>query len=64
MVMSRIEKIAFIQSFWSLFNVRGRLEYCTDIQLDSIINNILRRVKNHNKVNAVMHIHRMPVFLN
>ncbi len=62
--MSRIEKIAFIQSFWSLFNVRGKLEYCTDVQLDSIIDNILRKVKRHGKVNALTHIYRMPVFLN
>lgn len=62
--MSRIEKIAFIQSFWSLFNVRGRLEYCTDIQLDSIIKNIHKKVRKHQKVNAIMHIHRMPLFLN
>jgi hypothetical protein len=62
--MSRIEKIAFIQSFWSLFNVRGRLEYCTDIQLDSIISNIVKKVKSHKKVNALMHIQRMPMFLN
>ena len=62
--MSRIEKIAFIQSFWSLFNVRGRLESCTDIQLDSIISNIVRKVKKHSKVNALMHVQRMPLFLN
>jgi hypothetical protein len=62
--MSRIEKIAFIQSFWSLFNVRGKLEYCTDVQLDSIIDNILRKVQRHGKVNALQHIYRMPVFLN
>lgn len=62
--MSRIEKIAFIQSFWSLFNVRGKLESCTDVQLDSIIENIVRKVKKHGKVNALMHVYRMPVFLN
>lgn len=62
--MSRIEKIAFIQSFWSLLNVRGRLEFCSEIQLDSIVSNIVRRAQNHNKVTAVMHVKKMPVFLN
>lgn len=64
MIMSRIEKIAFIQSFWSLLNVRGRLEFCTDLQLDAIVSNIVKRVQNHKKVNAVMHVKKMPVFLN
>ena len=62
--MSRIEKIAFIQSFWALFKVKGKLEICTEIQLDKIITNILDKVKLSTKVNALMHVQRMPIFLN
>ncbi|MFT5305652.1 MAG: hypothetical protein ACI9N1_001289 [Flavobacteriales bacterium] len=62
--MSKIEKIAFIQSFWSLFSVKGKLQFCTEVQLDSIISNIHRKIDNHKKINALMHVHRMPVYLN
>jgi len=62
--MTRIEKIAFILSFWSLFDEEGQVNTCSENQLDKIINEIINRVKNNESVNALVHIHSMPVHLN
>ncbi len=62
--MSRMEKIAFISSFWSLFNVKGKLEYCSDLQLDKIIKGIVEKVRNNKALNAIIHVNQMPIFLN
>ena len=62
--MTRIEKIAFILSFWSLFDEKGQVNSCSENQLDKIINGIINRVKNNESVNALVHIHSMPVYLN
>ena len=62
--MTRIEKIAFILSFWSLFDEKGQVNSCSENQLDKIINEIINRVKDNKAINALVHIHSMPVFLN
>jgi hypothetical protein len=62
--MTRIEKIAFILSFWSLFDEKGQVDTCSENQLDKIINEIINRVKDNKAINALVHIHSMPVFLN
>lgn len=62
--MTRIEKIAFILSFWSLFNEDGQVSSCSESQLDKIIKGIIERVSNHESLNALIHVHHMPVFLN
>ena len=62
--MTRIEKIAFILSFWSLFDEKGQVNTCSENQLDKIINEIIKRIKNNASVNALVHIHSMPVYLN
>ena len=62
--MTRIEKIAFILSFWSLFDEEGQVNSCSENQLDKIINGIINRVKNSESVNAIIHINSMPVYLN
>ena len=62
--MSRIEKIAFIASFWSLFQVTGRLERSTDNQLDKIIQGILDNIDKNKAISAILHVRSMPVFLN
>ena len=62
--MTRIEKIAFILSFWSLFDEKGHVNSCSENQLDKIINGIINRVKNSESVNAIIHINNMPVYLN
>jgi len=62
--MTRIEKIAFILSFWSLFDEEGQVNSCSENQLDKIINEIINRVKDNKAINALVHIHSMPVFLN
>jgi len=54
--MTRIEKIAFILSFWSLFDENGQVNSCDENQLDKIINGIITRVKNNESVNALAHI--------
>jgi hypothetical protein len=62
--MTRIEKIAFILSFWSLFDENGQVNSCDENQLDKIINGIITRVKNNESLNALAHINSMPVYLN
>ena len=62
--MTRIEKIAFILSFWSLIDENGQVNSCSENQLDKIINGIITRVKNSKSVNALAHINSMPVYLN
>ena len=62
--MTRIEKIAFILSFWSLFDEKGQVNSCSENQLDKIIKGIINRVKNSESVNAIIHINNMPVYLN
>lgn len=62
--MTRIEKIAFILSFWSLFQVTGNLNYSTDNQLDKIIKGILSNVKENKAINALVHVRNMPIYLN
>lgn len=62
--MTRIEKIAFILSFWSLFDEKGQVNSCSENQLDKIINGIINRIKNNESVNALIHINSMPVYLN
>ena len=62
--MTRIEKIAFILSFWSLFDEKGQVNSCSENQLDKIIKGIISRVKNSESVNALIHINNMPVYLN
>ena len=62
--MTRIEKIAFILSFWSLFDEKGQVNSCSENQLDKIIKGIITRVKNNEAVNALIHINNMPVYLN
>jgi hypothetical protein len=62
--MTRIEKIAFILSFWSLFNEKGQVNSCSENQLDKIINGIINRVKNSESINALVHVNSMPVYLN
>jgi len=62
--MSKIEKIAFIQSFWALFKVKGKLEICTEVQLDKMIKKIIDKVQYSDNVNALMQVHRMPIYLN
>jgi len=63
-MVSRIEKIAFIVSFWNLFRVKGNLDFCTNDQLDRIIEGIIDRVEKLKNVNALMHVQGMQVFLN
>jgi len=62
--MTRIEKIAFILSFWSLFNEKGQINSCSENQLDRIINGIIEKVKTNEAVNALIHVHQMPIYLN
>jgi len=62
--MTRIEKIAFILSFWSLFNEKGQVHSCSENQLDRIINSIIKKVQTNEAINALIHVHHMPIYLN
>lgn len=63
-MVSRIEKIAFITSFWNIFRVKGNLDFCSNEQLDRIIDGIMSRVQALKEINAIIHVQSMPVFLN
>lgn len=64
--MSRIEKIAFISSFWSLLQVKvkDQLSQFIDSDLDVLINQIIEKIKNTDNPNPLLHVFHMPVFLN
>ena len=62
--MSRFEKIAFIESFWKMFNVEDSLINCSDNHLDKLVLSIKNQVKRYKYVNAFLHIKFMPLFLN
>ncbi len=62
--MSRFEKIAFIQSFWKMFNIEDNLNQCSDIQLDKLLKSILFQIKGHKYINALLHVKFMRIFPN
>ena len=62
--MSRFEKIAFIQSFWKMFNIEDNLNQCSDIQLDQLLKSILFQIKGHKFINALLHVKFMRIFPN
>jgi len=62
--MSRIEKIAFISSFWSLLQIKGQLVQFVDEDLDLLIQQIITKIKKTKEPNAILHVFHMPVFLN
>ena len=62
--MSRFEKIAFIQSFWKMFNIEDNLNQCSDSQLDQLLKSILFQIKGHKYINALLHVKFMGIFPN
>ena len=42
--MSRIEKIAFISSFWSLLKIKDQLVQFLDSDLDLLIHQIIEKI--------------------
>jgi hypothetical protein len=64
MHMNRMEKIAFIRSYWSMLQVYEDLEAFQDDELNSIINGIITKMKTSNSGNAVDQVIHMPVYLN
>ena len=62
--MTRIEKIAFILSFWSLFDEKVQVNSCSENQLDNLINGIIEKVKSNDTINAIIHIQHIPIYLN
>ncbi len=63
--MSRIEKIAFISSFWSLLKIKDQIVQFADSDLDVLISQIINKIKSSKAdSNALLHVFHMPVFLN
>lgn len=62
--MSKIEKIAFISSFWSLLKIKGQLVQSFDSDLDLLIHQIIEKIKKAEDPNPLLHVFHMPVFLN
>ena len=63
--MSKVEKIAFIRSFWSDFFEIKNLNDLNDLQLNILIKTIIKQVQERaERFNAVTHVLSFPVFLN
>ena len=63
--MSKVEKIAFIKSFWSDFFEIKNLNDLNDKQLNILMKTIVKQGKEQaEKFNAVSHVLSFPVFLN
>lgn len=62
--MNRLEKIAFIKSYWTYKNVYDRLEDYTDKMLDQIIKSIVEELQISQQQKAIDHVLNVPVYLN
>jgi hypothetical protein len=63
--MSRIDKIAFIRSFWSEFFEIKNLDLLSESQLNILIRTILSQVKQRRDgFSAIDHVLSIPVHLN
>lgn len=63
--MSKLEKIAFIKSFWADFFEIKNLDQLNDQQLNILIKTIIKQVQEQaERFNAVHHVLSFPVFLN
>jgi hypothetical protein len=62
--MSLFEKIAFLDSFFKLFQLKKRVDFKSENEIDDMINNITNQLNHYQKVNAKKQIDKMPLFYN
>ena len=62
--MDRLQKIAFIKSYWTFKNVYDRLEDYPDKMLDQIIRAIVSEMQVNHQKKAIDHVLNAPVYLN
>tara|TARA_B100001778_G_C18463303_1_gene572240 strand:+ start:233 stop:442 length:210 start_codon:yes stop_codon:yes gene_type:complete len=62
--MSIFEKIAFLESFFKLFNVKEKLELKSEVEIDMILKNISNQLNQLGNFDAHSQINKMPLFFN
>jgi hypothetical protein len=62
--MSIFEKIAFLESFFKLFNVEEKLELKSEDEIDKILKNISYQLNQLVNFDANSQISKMPLFFN
>ncbi len=62
--MSIFEKIAFLESFFKLFNIKEKLELKSEDEIDLILKNISNQVNQLEDFEANSQINKMPLFFN
>ena len=62
--MSIFEKIAFLESFFKLFNVKEKLELKSEVEIDMILKNISNQLNQLGNFDSHSQINKMPLFFN
>ncbi|MBM78622.1 MAG: hypothetical protein CL846_09075 [Crocinitomicaceae bacterium] len=62
--MSIFEKIAFLESFFKLFNIKEKLELKSENEIDLLLENVSSQLSKLNNFNANTQINKMPIFFN
>ena len=62
--MSIFEKIAFLESFFKLFNIEEKLVLKSEDEIDQILKNINHQLKKLINFDANPQISKMPLFFN
>ncbi len=62
--MSIFEKIAFLESFFKLFNIKEKLELKSEDEIDLLLENVSSQLSKLNRFNANSQINKMPIFFN
>ena len=62
--MSIFEKIAFLESFFKLFNIKEKLELKSEDEIDLLLENVSSKLSKLNRFNANSQINKMPIFFN
>ena len=62
--MSIFEKIAFLESFFKLFNIEEKLELKSEDEIDQILINISHQLSQLINFDANPQINKMPLFFN
>tara|TARA_B100000900_G_scaffold398529_1_gene400010 strand:- start:227 stop:415 length:189 start_codon:yes stop_codon:yes gene_type:complete len=62
--VSIFEKIAFLESFFKLFNIKEKLELKSEDEIDLLLENVSSQLSKLNRFNANSQINKMPIFFN
>ncbi len=62
--MSLFEKIAFLESFFKVFNIEQKVQLNSEIEIDQLLKRINDQIKILDNLDASHQIDVMPVFYN